>query len=72
MSLFTDHPNEHGLSYWAHMKFALWGGVKMTFAGLACIVHAFFPFLFKWTATDTAYKVVEEVEKRSMADLDNV
>lgn len=72
MSLFTDHPDEHGLTYWEHMKFALWGGAKMTCAGLCCIVHAFFPFLFQWTASETAYTIVTELEKRELDSLDNM
>ena len=72
MNLFTDHPSEHGLTYWQHLKFALWGGVKMTFAGLACIVHAFCPFLFKWTASKTAYENGDQLDRRDNEALDQL
>lgn len=64
MKLFTDHPSHHKLSYWNHLKFALWGGFKLTFAGLACFVHAFLPFLFKWQASNTCREVVAALDER--------
>ena len=62
MSLFTDHPYSHGLSYWQHLKLALWGSFKLLYAGTTCLIHAFLPFLFKWKATDTCVEILEKVE----------
>jgi len=43
---FTEHPASVGESYWRHLGAALGFGVKMFLSGLACMVHAVFPFLF--------------------------
>lgn len=47
---FTDHPHAVNESYSEHLAFAFRYGMKMTFGGIAAIVHAVFPFLFVTTA----------------------
>ena len=46
---FTEHPESVGESYAEHMGMAFGFGAKMVAAGLACLVHGIFPFLFKRT-----------------------
>ena len=50
--LFTEHPASVGESYWAHLFRATWFGSRMLLAGVACLVHAIFPFLFVKTGSN--------------------
>lgn len=63
MNLFTDHPNDSGLTYFGHLKFAIWAGIKMMLTGSTSIFHAFLPFLFKWRAIDTCQQILDEANK---------
>ncbi|MFM5917935.1 MAG: DUF6356 family protein [Novosphingobium sp.] len=51
IELFTDHPASVGESYAEHMVTASGFGLRMILAGLACMVHAFLPFLFVKTGS---------------------
>lgn len=53
LSPFTDHPRAVGETYLEHSKVAGSVGFKMIGAGLACLVHAAFPFLFVTTGSRT-------------------
>lgn len=57
-NIFTDHPHSVGESYIQHLKFALWFGFTLFLTSLACLVHAFFPFLFVNTAGHNVYRIV--------------
>jgi hypothetical protein len=48
---FTDHPASVGESYTQHLFRAVYFGVRMVFAGLACLVHGVLPFLFVRTGS---------------------
>jgi fucose permease len=50
---FTAHPSSVGETYSEHFLFALGASARLVGAGLACFVHAFFPFLFTRTASTT-------------------
>ena len=50
---FTRHPASVGESYAEHMRHAGGFAVAMLVGGLACFVHAVFPFLCKKTGSDT-------------------
>jgi hypothetical protein len=50
-SLFSDHPNSVGESYVSHLVSASRFAFKMIFGGIACLLHALFPFLFIKTAS---------------------
>jgi Family of unknown function (DUF6356) len=51
MNPFTAHPASVGETYGEHFRFALGFGVRMTFGGIAAMIHAVFPFLFVATAS---------------------
>ena len=51
-NLFTDHPTTVGETYTQHFAHAGGFGVRMVFAGLACIIHAVLPFLFVKTGSN--------------------
>jgi len=48
---FTEHPASVGESYGEHCASALRFGLAMVAAGLACVLHAFLPFLFVRTGS---------------------
>ena len=48
---FTDHPASVGESYTQHLFRAVYFGVRMVFAGIACLVHGVLPFLFVRTGS---------------------
>jgi hypothetical protein len=48
---FTAHPASVGETYWQHFATALSFGTTMLAAGLACLLHAVFPFLFVRTGS---------------------
>jgi hypothetical protein len=48
---FTAHPHDVGESYLEHGAFACRYGAKMTWGGLAALVHGIFPFLFQATGS---------------------
>ena len=48
---FTEHPASVGESYSEHLFRALGFGTRMVLAGLACLVHGVFPFLFVRTGS---------------------
>jgi hypothetical protein len=50
--LFTEHPRSVGESYWQHMDSAMRFGSRMVLAGLACMLHGVFPFLFVKTGSN--------------------
>jgi hypothetical protein len=51
--LFLDHPASVGESFGEHFLVASGFGLTMVAGGLACIAHAFLPFLFTSTGSDT-------------------
>lgn len=54
---FNKHPEEVGMTYRQHMRFALMLARKTFAASLASVVHAFFPFLFTTTTSNTVFEL---------------
>lgn len=50
-TLFSEHPASVGENYFQHLGNALWFSTRMLTAGVACLVHAIFPFLFVKTGS---------------------
>lgn len=48
---FTEHPASVGESYGEHLGRATGFGLRMVFAGIACLVHGVLPFLFQRTGS---------------------
>lgn len=44
---FNDHPESVGETYCEHLQVALSFSLQLFFACLACLAHAFFPFILK-------------------------
>lgn len=51
MNPFTQHPAEVGETYGEHLVHAGGFGLRMVVGGLACMLHAIFPFLFVKTGS---------------------
>ena len=48
---FTEHPASVGESYTEHLFRAMYFGMRMVFAGVACLLHGVLPFLFVRTGS---------------------
>lgn len=62
--LFTDHPATVGESYAEHMGVALGFSGRLVLAGLACLVHAFLPFL----CVKTGSRAIAELNERMVVN----
>lgn len=62
--LFTKHPKSVGETYWSHLIFASVCGIKLVLAGMACIIHAIFPFVFENTASNTTKDIQNKLTNR--------
>jgi hypothetical protein len=58
---FTEHPATVGETYGQHFQSALGFSVSMIGAGLACMVHAVFPFLFERTGSAAICSLYERM-----------
>ena len=57
-NLFTKHLCTIGETYFQHFKFAAKFGSLMVIGGLACILHAIFPFIFENTGSNFLLKMM--------------
>jgi hypothetical protein len=64
LSPFTKHPHSVGETYFEHARFAFTAGIKMVCAGLACMIHGVFPFLFIQTGSKTIINLHEKLTQR--------
>jgi hypothetical protein len=68
---FTRHPKEVGESYGEHFRTASGFGVTMIAGGIACLLHAIFPFWFERTGSATIQQLHGRLNKRAVsADLE--
>mgnify|MGYP000100205312 CR=1 FL=1 len=58
-NIFTDHPKSVDETYFQHMKAALFFAYNLFTGAIACIIHAFFPFLFVHTAGKKVHYIVK-------------
>jgi hypothetical protein len=64
-NIFTDHPTEVGESYGEHFGNASRFGLKLIGGGLACLVHAIFPFLLVNKGSRTVRGLHDGLSKRA-------
>lgn len=62
--LFIKHPHSVGETYFQHLRFAFGFGINMLLGGLACIIHAIFPFLFQKTGSNMLLKSFHQFVER--------
>jgi hypothetical protein len=63
-SAFTSHPASVGESYFEHLVSAASFGLRMVFAGLACLMHGLLP----WTFTRTGSNAIRELHDRMVVN----
>ena len=63
---FSAHPASVGETYFQHMRTALSFAGTLLIAGLACVVHAFVPFLF----TSTTCNAIQTLHRRVVTHRD--
>ncbi|MFZ9709377.1 MAG: DUF6356 family protein [Steroidobacteraceae bacterium] len=61
---FTAHPASVGESYVGHLGQASRFGLRMIRAGLACLIHGLFPFLFVTTGSEAVKALDAEMSAR--------
>jgi len=61
---FTEHPASVGESYGEHLGRATCFGLRMMFAGFACLVHGVLPFLFERTGS----RAIAELNERMVVN----
>lgn len=60
-SLFTEHPASVGETYFQHLWSATGFAATMFLGGLACLLHAIFPFAFLHTGSDRIKQLHERM-----------
>ncbi len=60
-TLFTDHPDSVGETYFEHMGTAFSFGGRMVLGGLACLMHGLLPFLFTKTGSGLITQLHDEM-----------
>jgi hypothetical protein len=68
---FTRHPAAVGETYGEHMAFASGVGGRMILAGMACMMHGLFPFLFERTGSRTILALHKQVTSGARAKLNS-
>ena len=63
-NLLTDHPNSVGEGYFEHMGQAMSFSAPLFLAAIACLGHAFLPFLFEKTGS----KVITNLHDRMVTN----
>jgi hypothetical protein len=58
---FTEHPASVGETYSEHFRSASRFSGSMIVGGIACLVHAIFPFLFMSTGSSTIRKLYDRM-----------
>jgi hypothetical protein len=66
---FTRHPAAVGETYGEHMAFATGIGSRLIVAGIACLLHGIFPFLFERTGSRTIIDLHARVTSGTRAKL---
>lgn len=62
---FTDHPREVGETYGEHFAHAAGFGIRMIGGGIACLIHAVFPFLCVTTGSRTMNQLHSRLHGRA-------
>ena len=74
MRIFTEHPASIGETYSQHFVHASGFGVSMISGGIACLLHALFPWVFEKTGSDMVRKLYRSMvtNRADIAKLDEV
>lgn len=66
--LFTEHPESVGETYLEHLCAATGFAARMVLGGVACFLHALFPFAFRRTGSEC----IEQLHDRMVANRSRV
>ncbi len=64
VSFFTEHPNSINESYCQHLLKASCFSWSLFVTALACLVHAFLPFIFVDSASKNVAELYESINRR--------
>lgn len=64
IKLFTEHPHSVNENYFQHLLFTLYIGIAIILTGFVCIVHGFFPFIFKTYTSTKISALAEKLNQR--------
>jgi hypothetical protein len=64
IAAFRRHPQDCGETYRQHLAAAVGVGAAMTLGGLACLVHAVFPFWFTNAASGRVQRLYARMAAR--------
>ncbi|WAT19283.1 DUF6356 family protein [Aurantiacibacter sp. MUD11] len=72
--LFTEHPSTVGETYFQHFRAASRFGVAMIVGGLACLVHAVFPWVCEKSGSSMIRRLYRAMvtNRADLARLDEV
>lgn len=62
---FLTHPLSVGETYFQHQRVAIGFGGTLVMAGLACLIHAIFPWLYTDTGSRTVHRLHETMSRRN-------
>jgi len=71
MNIFTKHPHSIQETYFKHLYTACIFGIKMIGGGVACCIHAVFPFLFEKTASRITLQLAKQFLERTQNPMAN-
>lgn len=60
MKFLTEHLKESHVTYFQHLKFAIYASVLLFYASIASFIHAIFPFFFKGSAAFVVVKLYKQ------------
>jgi hypothetical protein len=64
--IFRKHPNDVGMTYNEHRRFARMLARRTFAISVASLVHSFFPFLFTTTTSSTIVELYEILKFRNI------
>jgi hypothetical protein len=68
---FVQHPNEVGMTYNQHRRFALMLARRTFTASVASVIHAYFPFFFTTKTSSTIIELYEILKFRIKEDINS-
>lgn len=71
-NIFTDHPRSMNETYTEHFRCSFRFGSTMLLGGIACMLHAIFPFIFKKTGSNLLVRMMHDYVDRMPAPEDRI
>lgn len=68
MNSINQHLQENNITYYQHLKFALFHGFVCLIAGICLTIHAFLPCVFQTAGSDLVQSLAMVFKKRRRID----